>query len=279
MSFRFSRFVPGEGRVFTALIICFLLLFSSAAIAAGPSYVTAWMDPVAVNPSGQVLLRTFYRSNQSDGHALPGSEIRFGWLIVSAQGLWKEYGHFTLKETDSASAGEIGQQALFDRYMNEFEAPFDWAGPPASVQPILMTYKFSKAHSVDPRMGRGGVKWTPKGIYSRKTLLERDLSQMTIGKKPSMRGTGSEIEAAFFTKGVALFRNESKPETETRRGSARGAKGAVFNLTSAATGGKNIGIRESGIDVWEVDGICLLKTQQKPQQKKQQKTKSAKTRK
>jgi hypothetical protein len=233
------------------------------------------MDPVAANPSGQVLLRTFYRSNQSDGQPLPGSEIRFGWLIVSAQGLWKEYGHFTMKETDSASAGEMGRQEMFDRYMNEFEAPFDWASPPASVQPILMANKFSKAHSVDPRVGRGGIKWTPKGIYSRKTLLESNVNQMTIGKKPSVRGAGSEIEAAFFTRGVALFRNESKPETETQ-GSARGAKGAVFSLASAATGGKNIGIREAGIDVWEVDGICLLKTQQKPQQKKQKKSQGSK---
>ena len=60
--------------------------FSSSAFAAGPSYVTIWMDPVAVNPSGQILLRTFYRSNHSDGQPLPGSEIRFGWLISLGPG-------------------------------------------------------------------------------------------------------------------------------------------------------------------------------------------------
>ena len=279
MDVSFCRLILGKGRVFTtALAMWFLLLFSSSAFAAGPSYVTVWMDPVAANPSGQVLLRTFYRSNQSDGQPLPGSEIRFGWLIVSAQGLWKEYGHFTMKETEDASAEGKSQQALFDRYMNEFEAAFDWTTPPASVQPLLNTYKFSKAHSVDPRLGRGGVQWTPKGIYSKKKLLERDTGQLTLGQKPSARGTGSEIEAAFFTRGVALFRNESKPETE-KRGAARGAKGAVFRLTSAVPGGKNPAIRDAGLDVWEVDGICLLKTQQKPQLKKQQKTQRSKTRK
>jgi hypothetical protein len=277
MNVSFCRLIPGKGRVFTTTAaMCFLLLFSSVTFAAGPSYVTIWMDPVAANPSGQVLLRTFYRSNQSNGQALPGSEIRFGWLIVSAQGLWKEYGHFTMKETESASAEEMSQQSLFDRYMNEFEAAFDWATPPASVQPLLKTYKFSKAQSVDPRLGRGGVNWTSKGIYSKKKLLERDASQLTIGKVPSMKNTGTEIEAVFFTKGVALFRNESKPETE-KKGAAPGAKGAVFRLASAAPGGKSLGIREAGIDVWEVDGICLLKTQQKPQQKKQQKPQRGKT--
>ncbi len=275
---RFRRLIPFRGRVFTTAAAICLLLLPSVAFAAGPSYVTIWMDPVAVNPSGQVLLRTFYRSNQSVGQALPGSEIRFGWLIVSAQGLWKEYGHFTMKETEGASAEGKSQQTLFDRYMNEFEASFDWANPPAGVQPLLKTYNFSKAHSVDPRLGRGGVTWTQKGIYSKKKLLERDASQLTLGQKSSVRGAGSEIEAAFFTRGVALFRNESKPETE-KRGAARGDKGAVFRLASAAPGGKSLGIREAGVDVWEVDGICLLKAQQKPQQKKQQKKQPAKTRK
>ena len=279
MDVHICRLIPVRGRVFaTAVALCLLMLVSSASFAAGPSYVTIWMDPVAANPPGQVLLRTFYRSNQSVGQALPGSEIRFGWLIVSAQGLWKEYGHFTMKETEGSSAEGTSQQALFDRYMNEFEASFDWANPPASVQPLLKTYNFSKAHSVDPRLGRGGVTWTPKGIYSKKKLLERDASQLTLEKKPSVRGAGSEIEAAFFTRGVALFRNESKTETE-KRGAARGDKGAIFRLASDAPGGKSLGIRDAGVDVWEVDGLCLLKAQQKPQQKKQKKTQPAKTRK
>jgi hypothetical protein len=277
MPVRFSRLIPVKGPVSTTTAaLCFLLLFFSSALAAGPSYVTVWMDPVAVNPSGQVLLRTFYRSNQSDGQPLSGSEIRFGWLVVSAQGLWKEYGHFSMKETEGGAAGDNSQQALFDRHMNEFEAPFDWNSPPASIQPILTTYKFAKAYASDPRLGKGGVTWTPKGIYSKKKLLERDAGQLTLGRKSSLRGAGSEIEAAFFTRGVALFRNEGKPETE-KRGAARGAKGAVFRLSGAMPGDKNFSIRDAGVDVWEVDGICLLKTQQTPQQKKQKKSQGSKT--
>jgi len=255
--------------------MCFLLLFSTAAFAAGPSYVTIWMDPVAVNPSGQVLLRTFYRSNQSGGQPLPGSEIRFGWLIVSAKGLWKECGHFSMKETEDGSSEDKLQGERFNRHMNEFESPFDWVNPPASIQPILKTYNFSKAHAVDPKLGRGAVKWTPRGITSKGKLQERDAVQLTLGKIPSLKNAGAEIDAAFFTKGVALFRNESKPEME--RGASRGAKGAVFRLAGAVPGGKNIGIREPGADVWEVDGICLLKAQQKPQQKKQQKKQPVKS--
>jgi len=276
MDVSFCRLIPGKGRVFTAAAaICFLLLFSSAAFAAGPMYVTIWMDPVAANPSGQVLLRTFYRSNLSDGQPIPGSEIRFGWLIVSAQGFWKECGHFAMKETEDGSSEDKLQGEMFTRHMNEFESPFDWATPPASVQPLLNTYKFSKAHAVDSKLGRGAVKWTPRGITSKGKLQERDAVQLTLGKMPSVRGSGSEVEAAFFTKGVALFRNESKPETE-KRGAARGAKGAVFRLASAAPGGKVLGIRETGVDVWEVDGICLLKTQQKTQKKPQRgKTKTS----
>ena len=269
MSVRFSRLIPVKGRVcITAAALCILLLFSSSAFAAGPSYLTVWMDPVAANPSGQVLLRTFYRSNQTGGQPLAGSEIRFGWLIVSAQGLWKEYGHFTMKETEDGSAEDKLQGEMFNRHMNEFESPFDWANPPASVQPLLKTYNLGKAHAVDPKLGKGTVKWTPRGIYAGKKLLERDAGQLTLGKNPSLKNAGAEIDAAFFTRGVALFRNESKPETE-KRGTVSGAKGAVFGPAGAAPVGKNPGIREPGVDVWEVDGICLLKTQQNTKKKPQ----------
>jgi len=249
----------------------FLLIAASSAFAMGPTYLTIWMDPVAANPSGQVLLRTFYRSNQSDGQPLPGSEIRFGWLIVSSQGgLWKEYGHFSMKETEDGSSEDKLQGEMFNRHLNEFESPFDWANPPASVQPILKTYHFSKAHAVDSKLGRGTVKWTPRGVASKGKMQERDASQLTLGKISSLTNAGAEIDAAFFTRGVALFRNESKPETE-RRGAIRGAKGAVFRLASTAPGGKNPGTLESGVDVWEVDGICLLKTPQKTKKKPQRK--------
>lgn len=259
----------------TAAAMCILLLLSAPAFASGPSYVTIWMDPVAANPSGQVLLRTFYRSNLSGGIPLHGSEIRFGWLVVSAQGLWKEYDHFSMRDTESGAAGDSAQQALFDRHMNEFEAPFDWNSPPASVQPILKTWKFSKSHTIDPRLGKSGVTWTPKGLYAKKKPLERDAGQLTLGQKSSIRGAGSEIEAAFFTRGVALFRNEGKPEAE-KRGSARGSKGAVFRLSGAMTGDKNFTLRDAGVDVWEVDGIGFVKSQQKSQKKTQKKPQRSK---
>lgn len=276
MDVGFRTFVSGRRFVpVVSAAICFVQLLFSPVFAAGPSYLTIWMDPVAANPSGQVLLRTFYRSNQSGGQPLPGSEIRFGWLIVSAQGLWKEYGHVSMKETEDGSSEDKRQGEMFNRTITEFEAPFDWANPPASIQPILKTYKFSKAHAVDPGLGKGLLKWTPRGITSKGKMQERDAVQLTLGKMPSLRGSGSDIEAAFSTRGVALFRNESKPDTE-RRGTVRGAKGAVFRLASAVPGGNNPGMRGAGIDVWEVDGICLLKDQQKRQPKKQQKKKPGK---
>ena len=269
MSVRFCNFDSWKRSVCVAsAVMSFLLISASSASATGPTYLTIWMDPVAANPSGQVLLRTFYRSNLSNGLPLAGSEIRFGWLVVSAQGLWKEYGHFSMKETEDGSAEDKSQGEMFNRHMNEFESPFDWANPPASVQPLLKAYKFSKAHAVDSKQGRGTVRWTPRGVTSKGKMQERDAVQLTLGKIPSLKNAGAEIDAAFFTKGVALFRNESKPETE-KRGAVSGAKGAVFRLASAVPGGKSLGIREAGVDVWEVDGVCLLKTQQKTQKKPQ----------
>ncbi len=247
MDVRFCRLIPGKGRVFTtAAAICFLLLFSSSAFAAGPSYVTIWMDPVAANPSGQVLLRTFYRSNQSGGQPLPGSEIRFGWLIVSAQGLWKEYGHVSMKETEGDSAEDKRQGEMFNRTMNEFESPFDWANPPASVQPILKTYKFSKAHAVDPRLGRGSGQVDAQGRYleGQDAGARRRSADPRKDPVPEKRRSGDRCRV-LHQGGGTLSQREQTGDGEKRR-SQRGEGGRIQTGERCARGQGSRDARKQG---------------------------------
>lgn len=240
-----------------AAAICFLLLFSSDAFATGPSGLTVRMNPIAVNPSGQVLLRTFYDSNKSGGHSFASSEIRFGWLVVSAQGLWKEYTHAEVSAVEGGADEYDRQWKIFKRYMNEFESSFDWDNPPASVQPILKTYKFDRAHAVDPSLGKGTVKWTPRGVFSKGKLIAHGAKQLTLGKKTSARGTGSEVDAAFYTRGVALFHNQNSFDTEDM--GDHGTVGAEFHFPNLIYLGEKEGTQDVGIDTWRVDGISLLK--------------------
>lgn len=215
------------------------------------------MNPIAVNPSGQVLLRTFYESNRSGGHSLSSSEIRFGWLVVSAQGLWKEYKHAEVIAVEGGADEEDRLRAMFERCLSEFEAPFNWGDPPASIRPILKTYKFDRAHAVDPNLGMGTVKWTPKGIYSKGKLIARGARQLTLGKKTSEWATGSEIEAAFFARGVALFRNENSFDTEDL--GDHGTVGAEFPFPNLMYLGETEGTQDVGFETWRADGISLLK--------------------
>ena len=240
-----------------AAAICFLLLFSSDAFATGPSGLTVRMNPVAANPSGQILLRTFYDSNKSGGHSLGSSEIRFGWLVVSAQGLWKEHKHAEVIAVEGGADEDDRLQAMFKRYWYEFESPFDWDNPPVSVQPILKTYKFDRAHAVNPNLGEGIVKWTPRGIYSKGKLIARGARQLTLGKKTSVRATGSEVEAAFYTRGVALFHNENSFDTDNK--GDHGTIGAEFPFPNLMYLGEKEGTQDVGFDTWRVDGISLLK--------------------
>lgn len=240
-----------------AAAICFLLMLSSDAFATGPSGLTVRMNPVAANPSGQILLRTFYDSNKSGGHSLGSSEIRFGWLVVSAQGLWKEHKHAEVIAVEGGADEDDRLWKMFKRYMSEFESPFDWDNPPASVQPILETYKFDRTHAVDPNLGKGTVKWTPKGIYSKGKLIARGARQLTLGKKTSARGTGSEVDAAFHTRGVALFHNENSFDTEDM--GDHGTVGAEFLFPNLTYLGEKEGTQDVGFDTWRADGISLLK--------------------
>jgi hypothetical protein len=240
-----------------AAAICFLLLFSSAAFATGPSSITVQISPIAANHSGQVLFRTFYDMNRSGGHSFSRSEIRFGWLIVSAQGLWKEYKHAEVIAVEGGADEDDHLLKMFKRYMNEFEAPFDWANPPASVHPILKTYKFDRAHAVDPNLGKGAVNWTPKGVYSKGKLIARGASQLTLGRKSSVRGTGSEVEAAFHVRGVALFHNENSFDTKNM--GDHGTVGAEFPFPNLMYLGEKEGTQDVGFDTWRADGISLLK--------------------
>ena len=237
--------------------ICFFLLCASAAFATGPSGLIVRMKPVAVNPAGQVLLRTFYDSNKSGGHSLYRSEIRFGWLIVSAQGLWKEYKHAEIMAGEGGTDEYDRLWEMFNRHLNEFESPFDWDKPPASVQPTLKAFKFNRTHSVDPNLGKGTVKWTPRGVYSEGKLLARSARQLTIGKKSSIPGTGSEIEAYFFTRGVALFLNENSFDTEDM--GDHGTVGAEFPFPNLIYLGAKEGTQDVGFETWRVDGISLLR--------------------
>jgi hypothetical protein len=215
------------------------------------------MIAIAVNPSGQILLRTFYDSNQSGGHSLSCREVRFGWLVVSAQGFWKEYKHAEVIAVKGGADEEDRLWKMFKRYMNEFASPFDWDNPPVSVQPIIKTYKFDRAHAVDPDLGKGTVKRTPKGIYSKGKLIVRGASQLTLGKKTSVQGTGSEVEAAFFTRGVALFHNKDTTNTEEKGNP--GTVGAEFPFPNLIYLGEKEGTQDVGFDIWQVDGIYLLK--------------------
>jgi hypothetical protein len=52
----------------------------------------------------------------------------------------------------------------------------------------------------------------------------------------------------------------------------------VFNLAGSAAGGKSFSIRDAGVDIWEVDGIGLVKSQQKTQKKTPKKPQRGKTR-
>lgn len=242
-----------------AAAICFLLLFSSAAFATGPSSITVQISPIAANHSGQVLFRTFYDMNRSGGHSFSRSEIRFGWLIVSAQGLWKEYKHAEVIAVDGGADEDDHLLKMFKRYMNEFEAPFDWANPPASVHPILKTYKFDRAHAVDPNLGKGAVNWTPKGVSSKGKLIARGASQLTLGRKASVQGTGSEVEAAFFTRGIALFHNKNTTNTEEM--GDHGTAGAEFPFPNFIYLGEKEGTQDVEFDDLQVDGISLVKEQ------------------
>jgi hypothetical protein len=238
-------------KVVRRLVPIFLLLLCPAlASATGPSSADFKIVPIAHNGKGVVLFKTYYTVNATGGHSL--QEVEFGWLVVSANGLWEEALH---RVFDPSKLPEDQQSATWDQYHKEFEQDFDWASPPRSVRPLLRKYRFANHRGFSQTTGAGAVTWESERVCVRGICTSGRMVHRSLHSFRSERGTGSRVQSSFYYAGVAVFKSSVDDDDKSH-----GAK-YFIPIRDAEFRSK-----DPGVDYWRIDGIVIIKgkTKRKP---------------
>lgn len=232
-------------RVVQRLVPIFLLLLWPATLAAatGPSSADFKIIPIAHNGKGVVLCKTYYTVNVTGAHYY--QEVEFGWLVVSANGLWEEV---LDRVFDPAKVPEEQHTATWDRYHKEFEQNFRWASPPLSVRPLLKKYRFAKHRGFSQTTGAGAVTWEPERVCVRRNCTPGRTVHRSLHSFRSEPGKGSRVKSSFYFAGVAVF-NSSVDEDDK-------SHGAKFFIPIRDAESRSI---DPGVDMWSVDGIVIIK--------------------
>lgn len=239
-------------KVVQRLVPIFLLLLWPATLtsATGPSSADFKIVPIAHNGKGVVLFKTYYTVNATGGHSLQKTE--YGWLVVSANGLWEESLH---RVFDPEKVPDDQQADRWDQYHKEFQRDFDWASPPLSVQPLLRKYRFANHRRFSRTTGAGAVTWEPQRVCVRSTCTPGRTVQRSLHSFRSERGKGLFVKSSFYYAGVAVFNSSVDEEDKSH--------GAKYFIPIRDAESRSV---DPGVDYWSVDGIVIIKgkTKRKP---------------
>lgn len=220
-----------------ALVLVFISGFSSKNT--GISYCIIKIIPVASGDGGTVLFKTYYSINPMGGSILTPVEI--GWLVVSADRIWKESQHAYLNFSDGL---EITSKDSL--YLNEFNSPFNWKNPPESVLPLIQEFKIATPLQVN--QGERRLMWTNNGVYQKKSRKGESTVIRSLKYISNQPEQGTPALACFYYKGIALFRSSQT----LIDGDTPNVKGAVFLQ------GAEINNEELWIEEYSIDGLMFF---------------------
>jgi hypothetical protein len=222
------------------LVLMFVITLGSSSENTGVSYCIIKIVPVGSGDNGTVLFKTYYSINPMGWSIITPVEI--GWLVASANGIWKESRHVYLNFSDGL---EITSKDSL--YLNEFYSPFNWEKSPESVLPLLKAFNISTPLRID--CGKNVLAWTNNGVYKRKSIKEKSTIIRSLKGIKSQSAEGTPITTLFYHKGIALFRSMKTSGYE----SPSIIKGAVF------LHGIKIDNEEVWIEEYSIDGVMFFK--------------------
>ena len=227
------------------LVPILLLLFwpATLTLATGPSTAEFKIVPIAHNGKGVVLFKTYYTVNATGGHSY--QEVEFGWLVVSANGLWEEA---LDRVFDPDKVPEAQQTETWDRYHKEFQQDFRWASPPLSVRPLLRKYGFAKHQGFSRTTGAGVGRWEPERVCVRRSCTRGRTVLRSLHSFRSESGKGLPVKSSFYFAGLAVF-NSSVDEDDK-------SHGAKYFIPIRDAEARSM---DPGVDYWSVDGIVIIR--------------------
>ncbi|MDH5408589.1 MAG: hypothetical protein OEY00_08270 [Gammaproteobacteria bacterium] len=214
-----------------------LLIIPTVSNSTGPSYADIKIIPVAMNEKGVLLFKTYSHINKVGRHSLEG--VEYGWLLVSAQGVWEEKIYYRVTEEDSDDSRKI------DFLEKKFNQKLNLKKPPESVRELMNRFASGKWAPLKPNKGKEEINWYPDKICIKERCSKRYIPQKTLSGLTNHTGTGTHISSTFFHKGIAVFNNSNHWESEK-------PTGADFQIRNIIDG------KDVGVDMVNIAGISIV---------------------
>lgn len=222
--------------------------------ATGPSYAEIILTPIATHKNGEVLFQTYQDINGMGAHH--NGNVKIGWLVVSAAGVWDE--HIALKGYAGDDFKEWDRvDALIAKYR---EKKFNLKNPDKVLKALMKKYGFTKDtplmvdRDTNFEIRSHGICYA--GVCEKRRIKQKTL-QGYVSEKMFQKTNGHKLNyeneimrEPFVYKGVFLVHNRHHFDSGIQN------YGAFFNI-------KNKHYQQAVefdemFDEIEIDGIVLF---------------------
>lgn len=236
-----------------------LMLLASLVLlkATGPSYAEIKLTPIATHENGEVLFQTYQDINGMGAHH--NGNVKIGWLVVSAVGVWDE--RIALVGYEGEDFKEWNRvDALITQYR---EKKFNLQNPDKILKALMKQYGFTKNTPLmiekdnDFEIRSHGICYA--GVCEKRSIQQKTL-QGYVSEKMFKKTKGHKlnyendvIREPFVYKGVFLVHNRHHFDSEIKN------YGAFFNIKNKhyqqAVDSNEF---DEMFDAIDIDGIILL---------------------
>ena len=227
-----------------------LLLININIFATGSPYANIKLKPIATNYEGHVLFQTFSDVNKEGSYSC--SSDKFGWLVVSAYGLWDERIAYDTSEIFNQESCEFNNKEKYEAYKN---GKINLKNPDTVLKKMLEKYYFNRTVSESNEKFKV-LELKPKqscfmGQCMNKVLPQKSLDGLVSTSLIPCNGA-KNLRSSFYYEGVALIKTPFYVGEETvLHSKGDNAKGysSSFNLPT---------IKPRNFDDVYIDSIVLV---------------------
>ncbi len=224
------------------MTMLFIFLWGDCGVATGPSVVAIEIVPITYTAHNVILFKTRYKLNRRGITGL--TKVEYGWLVVSANGIWEEYPDMTFDPEEFQNDPQKMIQE-FRLREHEFRNPFNWVSPPATVQSVLKKYNFQQRR-LNLADNHENVLLL---IKDRVKTCDRCLKVHSVQNLSTFLTEDELINIKFAHGGVVLIENV-RNESENI--------GADFEVPYFMRLEGDRICRDYGIEIQAIDGILIL---------------------
>jgi len=179
-----------------------IILLSTVLNATGTPYINIKLNPIATNYEGVVLFQTYSDINTNGSYSC--THEKFGWLVVSAHGIWDERVSYDSSEIFD-NACNYKDKKKYDAYK---KGTISLKNPDQVLKKILHKYYFNRSIAESNERLKV-LELKPKQSCFQGKCIDEVLPQKSIdGFLPTKLSIGKaqNLRSSLYYKGVTLMR-------------------------------------------------------------------------